>query len=253
MRASAAILLAASWLSPSYAAGAPSVSIGYAAEDYSFANSGALRTVEGRAPFGAWTAMARADSLRRFGQSDQEGAAGVAWKGEGQGASLWLGGTPAADILPRAYAEAAYDRALRRGLYLEAAARVSDYVPAKVYGGSLAVFWQVLPTLELTGRVGQTQTRFRAAGDKSYPGFLAKAKLGSSEGRAWTGVSYGSYKEAFEAGAPGGTGAFSAGVYGLEAGARLLPGLTMRAGFEYEDRDNGTFVRRWTLGAGWDF
>lgn len=253
----AAALLLAACCTAAPAGAAPSLSAGSSEEHYSFAGPGSLRWAEGAVPSGPWTALGRVERLRRFGLNDVSGALGLAWKGRGHGTSLWAGGTPDADVLPRGFVSLAWDQALARGLYAEVSARAADYVPAKVYTGSLALFWQALPRLELSARAGESRTQFRRASDKDYPGFLARARAEAAEGGLWTSASYGWYKEAFESGAPGvlgtGTGAFTAGVYGLELGLKPLPPLALRAGFEYEDRDNGTFARRWNLGATYTF
>lgn len=240
-------------LRPLPASYAGSYLAGAVAERYSAAGPGNLWWAQAGLPFGSWTAYARLEHLRRFGDLDSSGALGVSWKGEGRGGTLWAGRSPDADILPRTWVEGTWDQSLARGLYAELAVKGSEYVPAHVYSGSAALFWQAHPWVELAGRAGSAMTTFRQAGTKTYPGMLIRARSGPPSGRWWVTPSAGYYKEAFESGAPGATGAFAARVWALEFGMQPAASLKAWAGFEYEDRTDGTFVRRLNSGLGLTF
>ena len=231
----------------------PAVSLGETQETYSFANPGLEHWVEGRLPLGSFSAMARAEHLRRFGFSDDAAALGAAWKGQGQGASAWAGVSPDATVLPREYGELAWDKSLSKSVYSEVSARASDYAVAAVYAFSAAAFWQAREHLEVMARVAEANSRFHNGGHEWDPGLLAHVRQETRGGRVWTTASLGWYKEAFEAGAPGSTGAFSANVFALEVGIKPLPRVTMRTSFEYEERDNNTNVHRFTFSAGYGF
>lgn len=249
------LLCAALLLSTALASPAPAGSFlaGATAERYSRAGPGNLWWAQAALPAGAFTGFARVEHLRRFGDLDTSVAAGLGWKGSGRGGALWAGRSPDADILARTWVEGTWDESLGTGLYAEAALKGAEYVPAHVYSGSGTLFWQARPWVELSGRAGAALTRFRNAGTKTYPGLLLRARTGPPSGRWWLTPAAGYYKEAFESGAPGATGAFAARVWALELGAQPAARVKAWLGFEYEDRTNGTFVRRLLLGIGASF
>src|SRR5512137_1036393 len=90
----AAVLPPRSWTAETVQAGAT-------AERYSFDGPGNSWWLLGRVPFGVWTALARLEHLRRFGDLDTAAAAGLAWKGAKRGGAIWVGLSPGADILAR--------------------------------------------------------------------------------------------------------------------------------------------------------
>lgn len=232
---------------------APKVEAAYASERYSRAGPGYAWRADAVLPAAkSWSALAGVERVRRFRNTDDSGSFGAAWKGEGKGGSLRLSLSPDAAVVPRWALEGAWEHSLARGLYAALTLRASEYAPAHTYGQNAGLYWWPTTFSEFGARLSATTTQFRGGPALTRWGYLLTSNLYAREESLRLTPSFGRYEEPFEAGA-GAIRSFAASVYHLGLGVKPAPGWELKLDGEYEDRSDGSFVRRGGLGLAYQF
>lgn len=223
----------------------PKIETGRLYERYSASGEGGVWWANSTVPLGeTWDALLGGEYVRRFGQKDSSGLAGLSYRGEKNGGYLQLRAAPDAAVVPRFAAEGVWDKTLAKGLYIEGSLRYSDYVPARVYAQSASLYWWPCAWTELLGKGTVSTTEFRRAATATTPGLLILANLFPRGENLRLTPSIGYYEEPFEAGAPGALNSFNAVIFHIGLGWRMREGWEFKLDGEYERRSTHAFVRR---------
>lgn len=188
--------------------------------------------------------LARATRLQRFGFIDGSGTLGFSARlPERRGVSGEASFAPDGIVLPRFSTAWYFYQGIGKTQLIPAFAH-SSFELAKTYLLSVGATHPVLPWLEAGTRLFLGFTAIKNGPTHGNPAVLGTLRASRKEG--WILPSYSFRGESFEAGRPGAAGRFHAHSYGLRAGIET-PLFEVMPGFEYEDRTNDTFLRRYEL------
>jgi len=217
-------------------------------EDFSFADLGHTEWVQAVIPASQrFSFLGRVTAIRRFQQSDIEGALGGSLRlGAKTGLEVEISLSPGAKVAPEFSTSWSLYRALA-SVEIMPHYRFSRFETADVHLLAMGATWPVTRAFQGIGRAYISATRFHNGQTEWNPAFLLQGRL-LLDSRFTIIPSYSFYRESFEAGAPNETGRFSANVGRIEALHITSSALLIRIAWEYEARSTDVFVRRYDFG-----
>ena len=205
-------------------------------EDFSFADLGHTEWVQAVVPASQrFSFVGALTSIRRFQQFDIQGTLGGSLR---LGAKTGLEGeislSPGAKVVPEFSTSWSLYRALA-SVEIMPHYGFSRFEGADVHLFAMGAVLPVTSSFEGMGRAYISATRFHNGTTEWNPAFLVQGRF-LLDSRFTIIPSYSFYRESFEAGAPDGTGRFSAHVGRIEAWHRTSNAFLVRIAWEYEGR-----------------